>query len=481
MAEKRSGARRGAWLILPPVLLGIGVLYFARSNPPTPTREPAAEYAQSVRVVKAVSAPFAPRAVGYGPAKPARSWIVSSDVAGRVVFVSDNFVRGGVVRAGETLLKIDDADYRLAADRARADIVSIDAQIDELKLNRDNLKAALAVQKQSLKVAERELKRQKDLQARSAGTAVSVDQKERDALARKAAVLDLENQIKLVPAKIRALESSKAVKKAQLGQAELDLKRVVIKAPFAGRVAETAVAISQFVTVGGKLGVVDGVEAAEINAQFPVASLRDFGRLASRRKLAEAAPGVGRIDRLGEQFGVWAKATLEAGVSGLSGGAAPSWQATVLRISEEVDEKTRAVGVIVSVPNPYKTARPGKRPALIKGAFLKVELFGAPVDGLVLAPRASLRVNAVGDVEILVVGADERLERRKVVLVASMDDVAAIGAGIKAGERIVVTDLAPAIVGQKMRAVLDAAATARLAAAIKPPVRPAAAKKSADK
>ncbi len=473
MATETGAPRRGVWMFLPPALIGLGLLVFAASNPAEPADDATPPEPRTVRVVEARATPITPRAVGYGAAEPARVWAVVADVSGRIAQVSPNFSRGGFVEAGELIIRIDDSDYQLAADQARADILSIDAQIEELKLTEQNLQATLALERQSLAVAERELQRQRDLVARGAGTQAAVDSSERAALTLRSSVLELENQIRLVPAQIAALESSKAVAQARLEDALLDIERVEIVAPFDGRVAEASAEISQFVGAGSSLGSVDGVDRAEIVARFPAAEIRDFGRLATRGADPQAVEaqdrGLRRFDRIGENFGVRAVATMEVGSGDAFGAASPSWSAEVLRVSDSIDPETRAIGVIVAVDDPYGQAQAGQRPALIKGAFLRVELYAPAVDGLVLAPRAALRTGPTGAAEILVIGDDNLLERREVELVATMSEVAAIGGGLEEGDLIVVTDLAPAILGEEFRPVIDEAMAERLAKAAEPP------------
>jgi hypothetical protein len=62
------------------------------------------------------------------------------------------------------------------------------------------------------------------------------------------------------------------------------------------------------------------------------------------------------------------------------------------------------------------------------------------------------------------VGPKNRLQIRAVTLRLALGGVAVIESGLKAGERIVVSDLIPAIDGMLLDPVLDADAAARLIA-----------------
>ena len=133
------------------------------------------------------------------------------------------------------------------------------------------------------------------------------------------------------------------------------------------------------------------------------------------------------------------------------------WPARLARISDTVDPATRAVGVIVAVDDPYRQARPGRRPPLAKNMYVEVELRGRPRSGQIVAPLSALR-----DGKAFVVTRDNRLEIRAVDLRLILGGFAVIKSGLSAGERIVISDLIPAIDGMLLDPSPDAGAEARL-------------------
>jgi multidrug resistance efflux pump len=57
-----------------------------------------------------------------GQAMPRTQAALAAQVSGRIVSVDPSFAAGGAFRRGQTLVRIDDADYRLAVIRARSQV-----------------------------------------------------------------------------------------------------------------------------------------------------------------------------------------------------------------------------------------------------------------------------------------------------------------------------------------------------------------------
>jgi multidrug efflux pump subunit AcrA (membrane-fusion protein) len=97
------------------------------------------------------------------------------------------------------------------------------------------------------------------------------------------------------------------------------------------------------------------------------------------------------------------------------------------------------------------------RPPLIKGLFVDVELKGRPRPDSLVVPIAALNNG-----KVFVVGEDNRLEIRDVVTGLIGSEYAVIESGLNENERIVVSDLVPAIKGMLLEPVPDATSLSRL-------------------
>jgi multidrug efflux pump subunit AcrA (membrane-fusion protein) len=106
--------------------------------------------------------------------------------------------------------------------------------------------------------------------------------------------------------------------------------------------------------------------------------------------------------------------------------------------------------VIVEVDQPYADVQPGVRPPLVKGLFVEVDLRGPPRPERLVIPRHALHTG-----QVYLIGEDGHLEIRAVTLETLQPEYAAIADGLEAGERVVVSDLVPAIAGMRLEGAPD--------------------------
>ena len=425
-------------LVLPPLLIAAAALVIAVQSRQPPARTGDSEMVRAVRVIEAPLLDVIPRATGFGSVEPARVWQAVAEVSARVAWVHPNLDRGSLLPADTELIRFDSADYDLA-------LLRLEAQLAELDAREDSTRASLAIEERSLDVLRRDLARKRDLRSSGAAATAAVEQAERALLSGEQQVQGLKTTLALLPAQRRALE-------AQRDTARLEVARTVVRAPFDLRITTVAVREGQFAQRGGPLASGDGIAAAEVAAQVPLSHLLPL--------IAPAETPVGGAvtavaGRLPEVLGLTPVVRLRAG------DRVVEWPAEVARIAEEVDPKTRTVGVIVRVDDPYRSAQPGVRPALTRGMFVEVALTGRPVAGRVVVPRHALRPGPA----VHVADADDRLEVRPVTVAWQQGDIAVIAGGLSAGERLVITDVVPAVSGLKLLPQADDAAAAALVAA----------------
>ncbi len=132
---------------------------------------------------------------------------LSAEVSGRIIEVADNFRAGGIIRAGDVLVKIDPADYEAAVAASAAELATA-----ELTLAQEEAQAEQA----------------------AADWEVLGEGKARDLTLRKP---------QLIQAKAR-IESARA----NLKRAQRDLAQTELKAPFDGRVLSTTADLGQYVS-----------------------------------------------------------------------------------------------------------------------------------------------------------------------------------------------------------------------------------------
>ncbi|GAA0591953.1 hypothetical protein [Caenispirillum bisanense] len=425
-------------LVLPPVLIALAVLVIAVQSRQPPARSGESEMVRAVRVIAAPALDVIPRATGFGSVEPARVWQAVAEVSARVAWVHPDLDRGRLLPAGTELIRFDAADYDLA-------LVRLEAQLAEMDAREASTRASLAIEERALEVLRRDLARKRDLRTSGAAATAAVEQAERALLSGEQQVQGLKTTLSLLPAQRRALE-------AQRDAARLDVDRTVVRAPFDLRITSVAVREGQFAQRGGPLAAGDGIAAAEVAARVDLSPLLPLTAPAEAPVGDALSPVAARLP---EVMGLRPVVRLRAG------DRVVEWPAEVSRIAEEVDPKTRTVGVIVRVADPYRSAQPGVRPPLTRGMFVEVALSGRPVAGRVVVPRHALRPGPA----VHVAGADDRLEVRPVTVAWQQGDIAVLDSGLTAGERLVVTDVVPAVSGLKLLPQDDPDAAAALAAA----------------
>ena len=229
-----------------------------------------------------------------------------------------------------------------------------------------------------------------------------------------------------------------------IAAAERDIERTAIVLPFDARIATLAAEREQVASRGQVLIEADGIAIAEVAAQVPVSHMRELVPDAD-------SSGLDIIARdLRDLFDIGATVR-HPEVAGV-------WPARFARVSPTIDPRTRTVGIIVEVDEPYRRAQPGVRPPLFKGMFVEVVLSGRPRESLVI-PRSAVHGGVV-----YVVEDENRLARRPIEASLVQPSFLAVAKGVGSGDRIVVSDLFPAIEGMLLDPVDDLAALAALAA-----------------
>ncbi len=431
-----KAALRGAMFALP-VAAGVGIFMLAVGNRQPPSQAPVAERAVPVRVASVAPQTFTPRVVGYGTAEPARTWSAVAQVAGRVAFVEPRLRVGAILQAGTEIIRIAPEDYEIAVKQAEANLRSAEAKLAELKVQETNAKASRDIEQASLELNEADVARKSTLVRRGAVSKSTLDDAERSLLTQRARVQDLENQIRQLPLQIDAQERQIEVNTAELEAAQFNLERTRIRLPFTARVASVDVETTQFVGSGSVMATADDVSSTEVNAQIPQERFATFVNLATPEGFVVTGGSTGNAQDIFKRLG-WS-----ATVSLRYDDRNATWDASVLRTSDTIDPKTRTVGAIVAVADPYKDIRPGVRPPLIKGMFVEVTIEGRDLEQRIVVPRSAVHAGRV-----FLADQDDRLRIRPVKIEAVQGSRALIASGIAAGDRIVLSDLAPAIEGQ---------------------------------
>ncbi len=193
------------------------------------------------------------------------------------------------VRAGQVLARIDERDFNVALDQAKADvaaahaaIASKQAQLGVQQAVIDAARATVDVDKATVTFAAQENKRYTDLAATGFGSVQNAQQAQsRNAGAQAAIARDTANlasalkQVDLLKAEIVQANAALARAQAQQSQTELNLEYTSIVAPIDGVVGNRSLRIGQFVQAGTQLMSVVPVAGAYVVANFKETQLTD--------------------------------------------------------------------------------------------------------------------------------------------------------------------------------------------------------------
>lgn len=423
---------RKFWIV-PPLAVGILALVVAPMLKSGPKKAELQERAVKVRTMSVELMDVVPRAVGYGAVKPGRVWNAVAEVAGPVVWVSENLENGALVRAGEEILRIDESNYRLA-------LAQIEAQISASDIEDKTTAMSLAIAERDFKLLKDDYARKKSLAAKGAVSKSALETAERQMLGGESQVQNLKNALAVNAANREVLVS-------QRGLAQLDLSHTLIKAPFDARITTVNAELAQYASKGQSLFLADGTDMAEIEAQFVIGSLRPLiaGRAVRMEQGGSAvSPAQGALG-------------LSAWISLNTATHKGSWPAKVSRVSGTVDAQTQSVGIVASVTDPYAKAQPGQRPPLMRGTFVEVELQGPSTPNQIVVPAQAIREG-----KVYVLGADNRLVIQPVQVAYTQGGFSVVSKGLEVGRQLVLSDLVPAIEGMLLKPAEDKKAKAKL-------------------
>tara|TARA_B100000927_G_scaffold72083_1_gene57306 strand:- start:491 stop:1669 length:1179 start_codon:yes stop_codon:yes gene_type:complete len=233
-----------------------------------------------------------------GEVKPLNEINLISQVSGQIVEAADEFVDGGIIKAGSPLVWIDDRDYKLAVISAESRV----AQASKL-LERE--------------IAESELAKN-DWEELGLGEAspltLRIPQLKEAEAAEKAALADLE-------------------------KAKLNLERTVVKLPFQGIIRQKKTGVGQFVGTGSILATAFSTEEVLIALPLTDTELSYLGLpLAYEEERPFSGPKVSFYSLVSNKNS--------------------EWEGRIVRTAGSIDPLTRLVYVYAEVINPYQQSPP---------------------------------------------------------------------------------------------------------------------------
>jgi RND family efflux transporter MFP subunit len=378
-------------IIVPVIVVAAGAavmtgLSLTRTEPKKEIRK---DLGVLVRTVEAAKQDVKIIVKGSGTVKASQEVTVIPQVSGRITFLSPDMVVGGHFKKDDLLFKIEDVDYVLGLEQAKAARAKAEYDLATIESRADI--------------------------ARSEWERLNLDDQTEP------------NPLVLYGPQLANARAALASSNAAVEQSRLALERTIIKAPFNVRVKSESLDIGQYVKSGNSIAVLAGTDTVEINVPLPPEDLHWLNIPLHGRKLNGP----------------------DALVSVNIGGQTYEWQGHILRSTGEVDPKSRMMQVVIEVRDPYGlTNKTGTaHPALTVGTFVDVRISGRMLNGVFMIPRAALRDNST----VWIMEKDNKLRIKNVTPLRLEKETVILSRGLADGDRLVLTNISGAANGMKLR------------------------------
>ena len=335
-------------LLFAPLIIAIAigaVIALVNMRKPPPPRD-VTEAVPQVEILESSPTDAVPSISTFGNVRAYQESSVTGQVAGRIESIDPNFDPGRAVKAGELLAKIEEADYI----------------------------TALAERQSALRAAAQML----------------ADEETRSRIASEDWVasgrsLDSAPEFTLRIPQLAAARAALESAEAAVAQAELNLRRTSIRAPFDAIVQTREASPGSVVAAGTPLGTLIARDKAEV--RLPLTAEQ-----AVRLELPLAF-----VEGETKPLAVTLRDSTRPDVS---------WQASITRTEAAVDSKNRVLYVIAEIPAPFEKSES----FLPVGTFVTAELKGKPLKAVHRIPDSAL----VDDSFVWVVDPDNMLRRQPV-------------------------------------------------------------------
>ena len=339
---------------------------------------------------------------GAGTVRSSAEIDIAPQVGGRVVWVNPSLRSGGRIKAGQTMFRIEEADY---VNRLReAESALAERSVEMLEAEEEAM------------IAREEFER---FSEREGGSGIDAET----------------SLLALHEPQLAAARAAFQRDQARVDNAMLALARTRVDAPFNGFVRDESVDVGQFVTPGQSLGRLFAADEVEVVA--PLADTR-----------AALIPDLWTADAGQEEQPVSARVIAQFGA------VRYAWDGYVDRAEAAVDDETRTIDVIVRVPKPFSAGvpvsgaqPPNGGPPLLVGKFVEVEIEGFAPERYFRVRRAALQP---GD-EVWTVGAGGTVTIVPVRILQRGDDEVFVTGDLTDGQAVITGGIQFATDGMRVR------------------------------
>ncbi len=333
-----------------------------------------------------------------GVVKAAQVTELKPQINGQVISISETLLPGGRFEKGDTMLELDPRDYQLS-ERQQASAVA-------------QAKNNLELENGNQLVARREL----------------------DLLGEQ--VTETEKNLMLRQPQLHNLQTALEIAEAQLEQAQLNLARTAIQAPFNGIVQSRDVNIGTWVSSSTSLATLIGTDRYWVEVSVPEEQLQWI-----------------TFPQSPDQDGSSVKIFNPTAWSDMS-----FREGRVIQLLPALETQGRMARLLIEVEDPMAIeAGNHDKPPLLIDSFVRVAIEGKSVSSSIKLSREFLRDGK----NVWVFEQDGTLAIKEVSIAFKNQHNALITAGISQGEKLIVSGLSTPVTGMLLRQSVDSQGTQR--------------------
>jgi RND family efflux transporter MFP subunit len=229
---------------------------------------------------------ISPEITLYGRVETPRNSTLKSALVADVLSIE--VLEGTEVTVGQLLLTLDDTDMWLSVLQRQADLAEIEALMasENQRFKRDQ--SLLEQQTALLQLADNVVNRSKKLEQSRLASQATLDDAQASKQRQLVTLKGLNFDIAEHPARLAKLQAQFKRAQAFLKQAEVDLERTKITAPFSGRISQLSVSIGDRVRPGDTLISLYDLDNLEVRAQIPGRYIDQVNKMMSHNEVLEA-------------------------------------------------------------------------------------------------------------------------------------------------------------------------------------------------
>ena len=257
-------------ILLPIIVLAIGIAFFVllKVTAPISISKTTEEQKWPVNVEKIKLGDARPKIFGFGSIVAGSEIDLRTRVSGKIIKIGSNFSKGGIIKKGDKIARIDPFEYQLEVSNKKATFDEVGAQIRGTKAEIKTEIDLLDISKSQLDLRERNLKRRQKLGKKGSSSRKSTDDAKIAFNKASQATALYQQSIMKLKTKLAELKARQLRAVAALKLANRNLDETEIIAPFSGFLTKIDASEGQYVNSSDRLGHLVKADRMEVRFQL---------------------------------------------------------------------------------------------------------------------------------------------------------------------------------------------------------------------